>query len=159
MPRPLATPFRSSRVLVSVLAALTLVLAPAAANARAVKSKIAADVSGEINRQGTVTYYFSGVVGAQGFAFGCMEGRRVVLFRVEEGGTRRKVAFADTGLFGSFVEPIEKPVSALPGRYYAEVEPRVRKVRKGRLRCLAARTATFLVRVPPELLTAEAGGR
>jgi len=132
--------------------ALAASLIPARADARPVKSKLTADVSGFINRQGTVTYYFSGGVNAEELTFGCMEGRRVVLFRVEEGGAQKQVASAETGFFGGFSEPLEMPLSAISGRYYAKVKPRVRKLRKGRLRCLPDRTPTFLVRVPAELL-------
>jgi hypothetical protein len=100
-----------------------------------------------------VVYAFSGTVNAQGLAFKCMEGRRVVLFRVEPDGSHKRIAATETKFFGSFSGVLEKPLSAIPGNYYAKAMPKIAKSKRGRLRCLAARTPTFLVQVPAGLLT------
>jgi hypothetical protein len=124
---------------------------PVAAEAKPVESRVSATVVGAIDSRATIRYFFSGEVSAENFAFGCMEGRRVVLFRVGSKGGHRQVASARTKLFGKFLGMIEKPISTIPGYYFVKVEPRIRKTRTGRLRCLAARTPTFLVEVPSDL--------
>lgn len=138
-----------------------MALIPAGAEAKPIESTVEAGVFATIDQRSTLVYYFGGQVGAQPFTFGCMEGRRVVLFRVEDGGAHKRVAATDTKLFGRFLAPLEKPPSAIPGHYYVKVKPRIRKTkRRGKgskrqkLRCLAARTPAFLVQVPRGLLTA-----
>lgn len=138
---------------IAVAFSLVATLIPAEAEAEPVKSTITAEVFGVIDRHATVGYFFNGTVNAQGFTFGCMEGREVVLFRVEPDGTHRRVAAAETKLLGSFLAPLEKSLNAIPGSYYAKVKPRIRKLKKGKLRCLPARTPAFRVEVPTGLLT------
>jgi hypothetical protein len=134
-----------------VSVALAAGLGATGADARAVKSGVNANIEGIIERNGTITYTFSGNIGAQGLSFGCMEGRRVVLFRVEKGGTRRRVMSAESRFFGVFSERLELRLGAISGHYFARVEPRIRKTKRGRLRCLSARSKAFLVQVPDEL--------
>jgi hypothetical protein len=138
-----------------------MALIPAGAGAKPIESTVEAGVFATIDQRSTLIYYFGGQVGAQHLTFGCMEDRRVVLFRVEGGGAQKRVAATDTKLFGSFLAPLEKPPSAIPGHYYVKVKPRIRKTkRRGKgskrqkLNCLAVRTPAFLVQVPSGLLTA-----
>lgn len=133
------------------LSILAVALLPTAGEAKPVGSKISATVFGTIDSHGTVAYYFSGYLSASNFTFRCMEGRKVALFRVGPKGEPRKVATAETKLFGKFLGGIEKPLSTIAGYYFVKVEPKIRHTRRGRLRCLAARSPTFLVEVPDGL--------
>jgi hypothetical protein len=141
---------------ISIAASLALIgaVSAGAAEARPVKSEVDAEIFAVIDRQATVTYYLSGNVGAEGLAFGCMEGRRVVLFRVEKGGKKKRMMSAETKFLGSFVEPIELRLAAIPGHYFVQVEQRIRRTKNKRLKCRYDRTPAFLVQIPPGLATA-----
>jgi hypothetical protein len=135
--------------ILSVLAAAALL--PGVAEARPVDSEVIATVVGTIDSRAGIRYFFSGEVDAENLTYTCMEGRQVVLFKVGPDGGRRKVGSARTELFGEFIGAVEQPLATMAGRYFVKVKPRVRKTRRGPLRCLAARSATFLVEVPGEL--------
>jgi hypothetical protein len=142
------------------IAALTLVLfalaataVPAEARAEAVRSEITASITGIIDSRATVVYFYSGQVSAEHFIFGCMERRRVVLFRIGPKGGHHPVTHTETKFFGKFIGTIDKRLAAIPGYYFARVEPQVRHTRKGRLRCLGDRSPAFFVDVPGGLLT------
>ena len=77
----------------------------------------------------------------------------MTLVKVGSNRKSKRVLGTQTQLFGEFTVVIQKRLSALPGYYYAKVKPRIRKIKRGRLRCLSARTPTFLVEVPDQLLT------
>ena len=144
-----------TRIVVSVAVSLILSVAflPSEAGARPIKSKISAVVFGVITPDATIKYVFTGEVAAQGFSFGCMEERQVTLVKVGPNKKSKRVLGTQTHLLGKFTVIIDKRLSAIPGYYYAKVKPRIRKLKKGRLRCLSARTPTFLVEVPDGLLT------
>jgi hypothetical protein len=137
-------------------AALVLVMAllpvAATAKARKVKSSITIDVNGIIDRHGSVSYAFGGDVGAKGLTFKCMEGRTVKLFRVDANGTGVQVASTRSKFFGAFFGTLELPLDQITGSYYATVPVRKIKSKSGKLKCLAARSPTFLVQVPAGLL-------
>lgn len=141
------------RFLTLVLLALVLAAVPTEANAEAVKSKIAASITGIIDSRATVVYYYSGEVVAEHFSFPCMERRRVVLFQVGPKGGHHRVTHTETKFLGRFIGTIDKRLAAIPGYYFARVEPTIRQTRKGRLRCLGARSPAFFVDVPGGLLT------
>jgi hypothetical protein len=124
------------------------------AEAKPIRAAVALEIFAVIDHQATVTYYFGGQVAAEGLAFGCMEGRRVMLFHVGPGGSRQQVAATDTHIFGRFLAPLERRIAVIPGHYYAVVKPRIRKTRRGKLRCLTARSPSVLVQVPGGLGTA-----
>ena len=138
----------------AVALALVSALVPAGAEAKAnrVRSQVTLDVFGVIDRHGTVTYAFGGEVGAQGFTFRCMEGRKLTLFRLEPNGSATPVASAKSKFFGAFAGTLERPLAQIPGYYYAEVKGNTRSSRSGKLRCLGARSPTILVEVPAALL-------
>jgi hypothetical protein len=136
-----------------VLLALVVAALPAAANAEPVKSEITASIAGIIDSRATVVYFYSGQVFAEHLTFGCMERRRVVLFRIGPKGGHHRVTHTETKFFGRFVGTIDKRLAAIPGYYFARVEPRVRHTRRGRLRCLGDRSPAFFVDVPGGLLT------
>ncbi len=116
------------------------------------KSKITASINGIIDPQATVIYFYGGQVSAEHLSLPCTEGRRVVLFHIGPKGVRHRVTHTVTKLFGRFIGTIDRRLSAIPGYYFARVEPLVRHLRRGRLRCLGARTPAFSVDVPGGLL-------
>lgn len=134
-----------------LLSILALALFPIAAQARPVNSSISATAFGIIDAQATVRYYFTGNVSAENLVWRCMENRRVDLFRVGPEGSPKRVSSTKTKLLGKFVGAIEKPLSTIAGHYFVKMEPRVRKTRRGRLRCLGARSPSFLLQVPSGL--------
>jgi hypothetical protein len=125
---------------------------PPAARAEAVKSEITVSINGIIDPQATVIYFYGGQVSAEHLSFPCMEGRRVVLFHIGPKGGHHRVTHTETKFFGKFIGTIDRRLSAIPGYYFARVEPRVRHTRRGRLRCLGARSPAFFVDVPGGLL-------
>jgi hypothetical protein len=136
----------------AVVLVMSLVPTGAAAKTRRVRTSIAVDVNGIIDRHGSVSYAFGGEVGAQGLTFKCMEGRTVRLFRLDATGTGVQVASTRSKFFGAFFGTLEIPLDQISGSYYATVPARNIKSRFGKLKCLAARSPTFLVQVPPALL-------
>jgi hypothetical protein len=152
-----ALPSRLTVANVTSCLALSLILSvaclPAEAGAKPIKSKITATIFGVITNDATIKYAITGQVAAQGFTFGCMEDRQVTLIKVGPNKKPKRVVGTESGFFGKYTVVIEKRLSAIPGYYYAKVKPRIRNSKKGRLRCLSARTPTFLVEVPDQLLT------
>ena len=142
-----------SRVIAAVfaLAVMAAALLPSPAAARPVDSTVSATMIGTIDSRGAIRYLFTGEVAAERLTFPCMTRRQVVLFKIGPEGGRRKVASARTNFLGEFTALIESPVAAIPGHYFVKAKPRVRNMRRGRLRCLGARSPTFLVEVPAGL--------
>jgi hypothetical protein len=150
---------RASRSARPGVAALTLVVLavvltalPAGASAKPVRSRITASINGIIDSRATVVYYYGGDVAAEHFTLDCMEHRRVVLFRIGPKGRHHPVTHTETKLFGRFIGTIDKRLTAITGYYFARVEPRVVHTRRGRFRCLGARSPAFFVDVPGGLL-------
>lgn len=148
----------SIRTVVWIAVALALVTSLMSAEAQAakrVKSRLIVEVFGIIENDASVTYAFAGqVLAGGGLEFQCMGGRTVTLFRVESDGTTTPVASDKTDVVGFFVKAnLGLPIDEIPGRYYAEVEEKKKKTNHGKLKCLAARSPTFLVEVPAGLLT------
>ena len=148
-----ASPGPGALALALVLLTLVATALPAEAKAEAVKSEIAVSINAIIDSRATVIYFYGGQVSAEHLTFPCMEGRRVVLFQIGPKGGHHRVTHTETKFFGKFIGTIDKRLSAIPGYYFARVEPRVRHTRRGRLRCLGARSPAFFVDVPGGLLT------
>jgi hypothetical protein len=146
-----------ARIVVSAAVWLTLVAGfpSSQAEAKPVKTKVSATIFGVITPDGTIKYALSGQVEAAGLSFGCMEGRQVTLIKVGPNREPKRVVGTQTEFLGKFTVVLQKRISAIPGYYYVKAKPRIRKIKHGRkLRCLAARTPTFLVEVPDGLLSA-----
>ena len=141
-------------VLFGAVLAVCVGLAPAEAVAktRRVPTTLEVDIVGVIDRHASVAYAWGGEVGTPGVILRCTEQRRVTLFRLDESGNPSAVASATSEFLGSFGAPLERPIAAVPGYYYAEVAESKFKSRYGKFRCLAMRSPTFLVQVPAGLL-------
>ena len=136
-----------------VLLAVVVAALPAGATAKPVKSRVTASINGIIDSRATVVYYYGGDVAAEHFTLPCMERRKVILFRIGRKGGHQPVTHTETKFFGRFIGTIDKRLAAIPGYYFARVEPKVVHTRRGRLRCLGARSPAFFVDVPGGLLT------
>jgi len=139
-------------ILTLVMLSLVVAVLPAGATAKPVKSKVSVSIAGIIDARASVVYVYSGEVLAEDLTFGCMEGRRVVLYRIDPKGGHHRVTHTESKFFGKFFGTIDKRLQAIPGYYFAKVKPRIRHTRKGKLRCLADRSPAFSVDVPGGLL-------
>ena len=162
-------------VLMTVAMALVVALPAAGAQAKTktkvISTGISLDVTGLIDRNGGVTYFWFGGVFAKKST--CRDGN-VTLFRVEPNGTASPIASSnsDSGEFSDLLGPLD----AITGSYYAEIGPkqvitetskpkvvkpfnkgtvvgRASRARRVKLNCLAARSSTIYVQVPAGLLT------
>ena len=137
---------------IAVALALIAALVPAQASAKPVKSSVDIDIFGVIDRHSAIAYFLSGSVFAKRLTFRCMADRKVVLFRQQPDGTSVRVLSTRTDFLGEVFAPLEIRLDDIPGYYFAKVKRRTRSSRHGKLNCLAARSPTILVEVPPALL-------
>src|SRR5262245_19427328 len=115
---------KSMRKFIVVAVALVAVSIPTLAGAEQVRSQVVLIPFGLIKADGTVSYLFPGIVGAEGLRFSCMSGRKVEVFRDQAGGDQR-VGTARTNILGEFNGARIWDLDQIAGDYYAKVKDKV----------------------------------